>query len=281
MKKNSFDKIYKNVSHEQKEKLIRFRATHPVEHLSVAGADWEYITCGQGEEALLFLTGALGQGENAFQLIQAFQPEYRVVSPSYAPVTTMAQLVDGIVGILDSEKIRQAHVSGNSYGGMVAQCLVRLYPNRVDKLILSSTVVPKPELGKKIEKALIFLSLLPVGLIRTLFKLRFRKVLKGQEFWLAYIREILAAITKGDLIARYKVVADVAMNYIFSPEDLQDWPGSILILRGEDDPLVKAPEQEALKALYPKARVHIFHGAGHAFNPEKQASVVKDFLREG
>lgn len=280
MKKNTFDKIYKNVPQEQKERLIRFRATHPVEYLNVAGTDWEYISCGQGEETLLFLTGALGQGENAFRHIQAFEPEYRAIAPSYAPVTTMAQLVDGIVSILDSENIRQTHVSGGSYGGIVAQCLVRLYPDRVDKLILSATSAPKPELGKKIEKALKFLSLLPAGLIRTLFKLRFRKVLVGQEFLSAYIKEMLATLTKEDLVARYKVAADVALNYVFSPDDLQDWPGSILILRGEDDPLIKAPEQEVLKALYPQARIHIFHAAGHVFDPEEQASVVKEFIRE-
>jgi len=280
MKSNAFDKIYRDVPQEQKEQLIRFRATHPAKNLTAAGTNWEYLIGGQGEESLLFLTGFLGQGENGFRLILALEPDYRVVAPSYPSVTTIVQLVDGIVSILDSENIRQAHVFGGSYGGMVAQCLVRRYPDRVDKLIISFTGAPKPDLGNRIKKVLKVLSFLPTGLIRTLVKLKFRKLLAGQEFRLAYFNEMLAAITKEDLVARYKVGADFTLNYAFTPADMKDWPGSILIMQGEDDPLVKAPEQEALKVLYPHAQVHMFHGTGHVAEPEEQALVVKDFLRE-
>ena len=281
MKSNAFDRIYRDVPQEQKEQLITFRATHPAKNIAEAGTDWEYLSGGRGEEALLYLTGAFGRGENAFRRILALESEYRVVAPSYPSVTTMVQLVDGIVDILDSENIRQTHVFGSSYGGMVAQCLVRRYPDRVGKLILSATGAPKPDLGKQIEKVLKVLPFLPTGLIHVLVKLRFRKMLAGQEeFWLAYFNEMFATITKEDLVTRYEVAADFALNYAFTPDDLQDWPGSVLILQGEDDPLVKASEQEALKVLYPRAQVHIFHGTGHVAEPEELVLVVKDFLRE-
>ena len=286
MKSTAFDTIYLNVPQAEKEQLIRFRATHPVKNVTAAGARWENISCGRGEQALLLLPGALGIGEMAFQHILAFENEYRVISPTYpSTLTTMAQLVEGIVGILDAENVRQAHVLGSSYGGMVAQCLVRQYPDRLGKLILSHTGGPKPKRAGKNKKFIAALPFLPMGVWRALLRLVTRKVLSEapaqQAFWQAYSNEMIATMTKADLVSRYQVAIDFDENCTFARDDLVGWPGSILILEGEDDPLAEARERDALKALYPQAQVHTFHGTGHIASVaklEEYVSVVQAFL---
>src|SRR5207249_4261295 len=51
----------------------------------------------------------------------------------------MPTLAQFAAGILDAVGVRRAHVLGVSMGGMVAQQLAVLTPDRVDRLVLAST----------------------------------------------------------------------------------------------------------------------------------------------
>jgi len=52
---------------------------------------------------------------------------------------TMEIFASDVVGLMDFLKIQRAHVIGHSMGGMIAQNLVILYPNRVNKMVLINT----------------------------------------------------------------------------------------------------------------------------------------------
>jgi hypothetical protein len=57
-----------------------------------------------------------------------------------------------------------------------------------------------------------------------------------------------------------------------------------LILEGDNDPVAEVPAREALKAIYPGAKVHTFHGSGHVASIAKlpeYTGVIKAFLEEG
>jgi pimeloyl-ACP methyl ester carboxylesterase len=116
------------------EELREFRAAHPSKRVAVAGVNWNYTASGEGEEAVLILPGGAMVGEAGFTRIPAFEDRYRVIAPSYAPVSTAAELLDGLAGVLDTEGVQAAHVLGPSYGGLVAQCFVRRHPERVRSL---------------------------------------------------------------------------------------------------------------------------------------------------
>lgn len=98
----AFDGIYRKVPTEQVDRLKKFRLTHPYKQISVGKTKWEYITCGQGEQTLLLLPGALSVGESTFPFITAFENECRIIAPSYALSLTMTGLCRGL-----------AHISGN------------------------------------------------------------------------------------------------------------------------------------------------------------------------
>jgi len=284
----TLDRLYANVPHKEKDQLQRFRATHPVKHATVAGANWEYIACGHGAETMLILPGLLGIGEMSFHHILAFESEYRALAPTYPfDLTTVAQLTEGIAGILDAEGIDRAHVLGGSYGGLVAQCLVRRYPNRVSKLILSHTGGPKLERAEKNKRLIAVLRLLPMGVLRAMLRLATRKSLQDapeqRAFWVAYSEEMIARLTKADLIARYQIAVDFDATSRFTPDDLKNWPGRILILEGDNDPIAEAPAREALKAFHPQAQRYTFHGTGHVASIAKldeYVAVIKRFLRQ-
>lgn len=271
--------------------LRYFRATHTYKHLTVSGRDWQYLTGGDWDDrdVLLLLPGAPGLGEVAFQLIMRFERNYRVISPSYpAGAATVAELLDGIIAILDHEHVEMASIVGGSYSGMVAQCLVRRAPHKVAKLILDHTSAPSRARARTHRLYHAILALLPSVCIRALFQLGNRLYAMGktpeQLFWCSYFRyDVIAKLTKEDYLSRIRACIDFYERYSFEREDLSFWPGALLIIESDNDSYVPAKERAALRALYPSARVFTFRGTGHgawANQFETFFSLIARFLQE-
>jgi pimeloyl-ACP methyl ester carboxylesterase len=249
---------------------------------------WEYIVSGEGDEALLVLPGGAMVGEAGFTRIPAFEDHYRVIAPSYAPVSTAAELLDGLAGVLEAAGERAAHVLGPSYGGLVAQCFVRRHPERVKSLILANTAVPPRRLLWPAKAFLALLPFVPVGWMRTFRERTLARAFSGvpsvppedQAFWGDYQHGLVSRLTKAELRAMYRLGIDLMQSFQFSPDDLASWPGRVLILESDED--LVTPEQRAeLRSCYPQARVYTFRGAGHTpwmSHREEYLSVVKEFL---
>lgn len=271
------------------EEWRRFRAAYPSTGRRIADAPWEYIVCGRGDEALLLLPGAPGRGATSFQTILAFECDFRVIAPSYpAHLATVAQLVEGLAAILAAEGIRHAHVVGGSYSGLVAQCLVRRCPDLVQTLILSNTGVPKPGRARACGALLRLLPLLPFPLVRAGLRLGARlfvgRMPAGRAFWRAHFGELIAACTREDCASRLRVWRDCDRNAAFARDDLPGWRGEVLILEAAGDAVFAAAERAALRALYPRARVHTFAGGGHAAmlaRQDEEIAAIACFLRAG
>jgi deazaflavin-dependent oxidoreductase (nitroreductase family) len=276
------------IAAERWEELREFRDTHPLKHTNVAGVGWDYIACGEGKETLLLLPGGAMVGEAGFTRIPAFENRYRVIAPDYPRVSTAAQLLDGLAGVLDAEGVREAHVLGPSYGGMVAQCFVRRHPERVRSLILANTLVPPRRLLWPAKALQILLPLVPLGWLRALRERTLARAFSGvpsvpledQVFWRDYQYGLVSRLSKPELRAMYRLGIDLMESFRFAPDDLASWPGRILILESDEDLLT--PEQRAeLRRTYPQAEVHTFRGAGHTpwmSHREEYLSIVKEFL---
>ncbi|GAC1358176.1 MAG: hypothetical protein NVS2B12_17320 [Ktedonobacteraceae bacterium] len=281
--------------------LATFRATHTPKRCHVEytgyvdragqvkrmdsshGIDWEYFSSGYGKEALLLLPGVHGRGEMAFQHILQFEQGYRVISPSYpAHLTTVAQVVDGLAAILDVEQVETMYILGGSYSGMLAQCLVRVWPERVRAVVLDHTSSPSRHRARLHTLYRVLLTLLPLSLLRGLFSYSNQLAAPG-AFWQAYFARVIATMSKEDYLSRVRVCIDFYRNYAFTPDDLRAWSGRILIIEADNDWYVPARQRAALKALYPQARVYTFHATGHTAWANQFATfftVIAQFLQE-
>lgn len=287
----AFDEIYASVPPDQVARLKEFRRTHNYKRLLVGNTNWEYIACGQGKQALLSLPGALAVGESTFPLITAFENEYRIIAPSYALSLTMAGLCDGIARILEAERVEQVHLLGGSYGGLVAQYFVRQYPDKVLSLTLSHTFVLSAKYAKPLWIAGKLFPLLPQSLFVPILRLRLNKVLLSTlraarhpeaEFWRAYLNEAIASdLLKEVFVHQNGSLLDLARQPQFTPDDLKQWPGKVLIIESDDDPAVRSRDRALLRSTYPQAQVHTFHNTGHASSIIRRAetvSVMRDFF---
>ena len=288
----AFDEIYARVPAAQVARLKDFRRTHPYEQLIIGDTKWEYISCGQEEQTLLLLPGALSVGESMFPFISGFENDYRIIAPSYALSLNMTDLCHGLAEILEAKGIKRAHVLGGSYGGLVAQCFVRLYPARVRSLILSHTFVLTTNLAKPLWMASKLVPALPKALFAPLLKLRLNSLLLSKlraanhpeaEFWRAYMDEAIASnLMKEVFIHQNKALLELAQQPQFTPHDLEGWPGRVLIIESDDDPACSAKDRALLRSTYPKAQVHTFRDAGHASSILKRDevfSIIRSFLR--
>ncbi len=281
-----FDKIYRNVPQDQREEFRKFRSTHPYTELAVGNVLWNYISCGKGKETLVLLPGGFRFAEEWFRLITALESEYKIISPTYPALPTMADHMRGVAHILETEKADHVHVLGISFGGWLAQCFVRSYPDIVKTVMLSNTSGHGPS-AAQMRLALTLVPMYPDRAFRFGMKKGYLRLLtvpdSDREFWKAYIEEVTLNTTKNFILAQRKCFLDFTTNYTFSKDDLSDWPGRILILKSDNDQAFNKSAREALESLYPAAQVHTFHNAGHmplCNNPEEYVLVVRTFLKE-
>lgn len=265
-----------------------FLASHPLRYVEVAGARWPYIISGRGEETLLLLPGAPGRVEASFEYVGAFEQDFNVISVGYpAEMTTVNECLEGLASIMDTERIGRASVVGGSYSGLLAQSFVRRYPERTSRLVLSDTGVPRPGRVRKHLMYVALLLLLPMFVVRALWRVGAHMYLREMQtehrcFWRQYFGHVRNSITRRECINRLRTWIDFDRTSRFTPRDLDDWPGDVLILEAERDTTFPVWERRALRSLYPQAQVRTFPGGGHAASldrREEYIEAIRQFVR--
>ncbi len=222
-------------------------------------------------------------------LLEDLERSSRVIVPAYAAVPTMAELVKGAAAILDAEGIEHVDVMGSSFGGYVAQCFVRAYPDRVDRLILAMTGV-RHFVSRATPLYLLaqFMKVLPASAVRFMMWRLWSTLVttspEEQAFWLGLLREILTTqLSKANLVSVTEEIYDFSAHYHFRSGDLAAWPGKILILESDQDKAYSPTIRAETRAVYPQAYVHTFHAAGHTAimtSTDEFISAIREFLSE-
>ena len=248
------------------EKLRQFRARYPNKKVTIGGVQWNYRICGEGPRALLMLPGGLGN-DLAFGLVSELVSQFRVVYPAYPQLHKLADAVEGIAAILTAENIASVSVFGASTGGAVAQCFVRRYPGRVERLILSNTGVPTAHCigGRRAVNSI--LPMIPWPLLRVPLARGITKLLNApaadRPFWRAYAKELFTKhLTKAVVLANLRLQLEYQEKCHFSPDDLAVWPGQVFIVESDND-IFSAARRKAMLDTYPQAPVYTIHGGGH------------------
>jgi len=279
--------FYSDVPADQLEKFQAFRRDFPYIDVTLDGMTWSYLTGGQGEAPMLMLSGALVIPDISWTSIVNFAGRRRVIVPAYPPVKTMDALVDGIAAILKREKIEQAHVVGGSYGGFVAQVFVRRYPEMTRSLVLSHTLPPYAETAPRMRRSINMLRWMPMVMVRGVERRVFRSMMPERSDETAcllaiYDELVESALTKKDVMGILERTLDFSER-MFTPQDLSNWPGKVLMVFGENDPATPPEVRQKLESLYPGCQVHLFAGSGHTTSVTRQAEyldVIDGFLAQ-
>ncbi len=261
--------------------------------LKIRGVEWHYVTGGRGEQTVLLFHGAVGGAETMRWLAAAFEDEYRTVTPTVADVSTLEEVCDAASAILDREHVGRAVVFGGSFGGLVAQAFFRRRRSQVQDLVLLSTGAPSPVVGARTAWMTRLMRLLPFPLMRGMMRLEVSRHLDAPvpaehaaritEFRQKLDHYFEHTLTKRTLLSRVALGVDFNRNERYAPADSAGWPGRVLIVESDNDPMVTPEERRRLRETYPSAFVCTFPGAGHLIpllRLEELVGLVKAFLKE-
>ena len=243
---------------------------------------------GRGEP-LVLVAGLGGKGTSWRPFLSSAAERYRVLTfdnrgsgdaqPLAAPVA-IRDFAEDALGLLDFLGLARVRLVGRSMGGMIAQELALLAPERVERLVLVSTTGrADPHLASVFD---LWAQMAESGVAAGI---RHRNAL----LW-CLGRESLARSADVEAYLRARRGADRPLDYARQARACAEYDSlarldrivcPTLVVAGEDDRLTPAPHAEALAGAIRGARLCSIPGAGHLPYLEAPAlftSVVLDFL---
>jgi pimeloyl-ACP methyl ester carboxylesterase len=187
-----------------------------------------------------------------------------------APYLVKDMAADGI-GLLDALGIGKAHILGASMGGMIAQTIAALWPQRALTLVSIYSSSGRPGLPPGKPEALAMLTAQPEGpareqLVRHGMKLR---TVIGSPGYRTPEAELRAFVEKN--VDRRWYPEGAARQYLSiiasgdRVELLKTVKTPTLVLHGEDDPLLPVECGRDVARLVPGAEIQTWPGWGHDF----------------
>lgn len=249
----------------------------------------------EGDEAgppLLLLMGLGGSAaEWGEEFLDALRPHLRLIRPdnrgighsenraSEFDMETMAR--DGLA-VLDAVGLSQANVLGFSMGGMIAQQMALLAPDRIASLVLLSTHFGGSEVVPLQPRARVLFEKQPPGQSRQQYFERLFVQLTAEGFGERHVHE-----AQGFIAARVRnpVSLDIykhQLNSILSSDRSQSvttLPQRTLVLHGQEDPLIPVENGRNLAARIPQATLTELPECGHLPTWEQPQEVAEHMLR--
>ncbi|MBN2051271.1 MAG: alpha/beta hydrolase [Spirochaetales bacterium] len=258
------------------EEYAKFKELCPPEVLSTSRGEYICYSLGKGDPAVLLLPGGLADGEPFFSHLLALQPFGRIITLRYPYIGSIAGYVTSLGELLDQLNCPEVCVMGHSFGGILAQALVRSDPRRFTKVLLSHTTaadhrIPEEALKKRLgalKKAYRLIKVLPGFMVRKINAKKLDRITsmmreEEREFWVSYFRDKFDAKERRESLCMLKAMIDFGAHYRYSPEDLKGWAGEMLIIDSEGDNAIPRIERECVRRLYPRAERVTFEALGH------------------
>jgi len=194
----------------------------------------------------------------------------------------LQDMAQDVLGLMDALDLQSANIVGMSMGGMIAQTLAILHPERVRTLtsLSSSMWSLDPSLPSPTPEALeVLMNALPMnrnGFIAAAVKAW--QVIAGPHMPLAeeYLRDRARRIFERGVslpgLARQRAAIMASGS---RREALRSLHVPTLVLHGDADPLVRPAHGIATAETIPEAKLHIVKGMGHEVAPAAWSELIK------
>lgn len=195
-------------------------------------------------------------------------------------VYSMPQYAEDIVAFMDAVGLPSASLLAHSMGSMIAQTVAFSAPDRVEKLVLASTMThmhETPEDLRKVEEYTeLDLETMPAGEMQAAF-LPFPENCADREFPEGYF-STLRMVTGKALAAAWR-----SMSLTDNRNFLQFIKAPVLVFWGTEDGIFTEEYQEEVRRYLPHAQYVTLDGVAHEIPneaPERLAERTRTFLLE-
>ncbi len=260
------------VSATEAARFRRFLESHREAVVELNGKSVPYRSGGQGGRTLLTFAGGWGGTELAYDLALSFSVRNRVLVIDISAFDDPDQMAGGILAVIEREKAGQLVVVGQSLAGIIGQSFFRRHYPRIDGLVLTNTLWPRPERSKK-WVAMLF-AMLPLTLLKLLLRRKMTRLAAVEKAMPPEVQERrkFAMALLGCMVDGYwskKGMNNVLrLAFAFNERDgyaadsFPGWQGRALVVTSPDDPCY-ADAGFLMKSL-PNSQKHEFpSGFGH------------------
>ncbi|MBI5284395.1 MAG: alpha/beta fold hydrolase [Chloroflexi bacterium] len=258
----------------------------------VNGIELYYEVHGEGEP-LLLIRGLGGHLAEVPFLVESYRRHFRVIafdsrgcgrSDKPEEDYSIAGFADDTAALLDALGIAEAVVHGSSMGGMIAQELALLHPQKVRALVLACTTAGAAG------------GVAPA--METIQKMVRNQSLSGDEAiaagWeLGYSASYIAThsdemMARSRIAGQYAAPRDAYMRQVIAAakhntyDRLHQVTCPAMIIHGSADVMIPPANAHLLKQHIPHAELHILEGMGHGYELEAQEqsdALVIDFAQ--
>lgn len=235
----------------------------PRKSINFNNKEWTYLVGGQGEKTIFFAHGMGGSYYMWWQQYFDLEKDYKVISYELPRgVNSLEEASQGILAIVDAEKIDKFSIVGTSMGGYIAQYVVNKAPERIDKAVFSNTFPPDNDIKKRNSWRSFMVPYLPEIVIYYLRNFNFRKGMAATSSTPKLIEAYLCSVpfSKKSFRERYQIVTD-EFDFNKNKSAIDAIPK--LIVECDNDPLVRLNLREKMKETYPNTEVYDFGNEGH------------------
>lgn len=243
----------------------------------VRGIELAYTDAGRGP-AVVLLHGfpfdrSMWRGQ-----VERLSADFRVIAPDFrghggTTVTdgpsTMEELAEDVVALLDELNVSRAVVCGLSMGGYVALALYRAHPSRVRALVLADTRAKADTEDARRTREENARRALAEGMSpivdAMLPKLLSERARVGEPDVVARVREMMLGISPEGAAAALRGMA----RRRDQTDILSKIEVPVLVVVGSEDAVTPPSEAEAMHALIEGSRLRVIEGAGHVSNVER------------
>jgi pimeloyl-ACP methyl ester carboxylesterase len=270
-------------------------------YISIDNINARYWQMGNGGSSIILLHGGNGSIEFWLYNIPALAASHRVYAfdmvgsgkSDYPDRSySLADQAEFLRGFMAALAIDKATLIGNSMGGGVALEFTRLYPDRVDKLVLVDSMGFGKEisLGIRLITLPAVVSLLRPGrwMIPAMLKSNFDDSNRLPPEWIELRYKIFAILGRNRVILRlgqsnFNLAGVLPQVYRPILDSLPQISQPTLIIWGEFDRIIPVEHADIAAAGIPNSQLHIFPNCGHhpyLEYPAKFDRLVLDFMEK-
>jgi pimeloyl-ACP methyl ester carboxylesterase len=266
------------------------------------GQSYTYRAAGHGPLVVL-LHGIAGSSATWERVIPRLSAHHRVIAPDLLGHGESAKpggdyslgaYANLIRDLLETLGEKQGTVVGHSLGGGIAMQFAYQYPERCERLVLVSS----GGLGRDVH-AILRAAVLPgaelvlpwlsvaatrgIGTaVKALGRFGFRESADLAETWRSFT-SLEEPSARRAFLQTVRGIIDLGGQRVSATDKLYLAAGMpMLIVWGEDDPLIPVSHAHRVHEIIPASRLEIFSGAGHypyLDDPERFAGILLDFIQ--
>jgi len=217
---------------------------------------------------VVILSNALGTNRELWQAqLPALRPRFRVLRYEHRGRTSVGELAQDVVELMDASDVERASFCGLSLGGAVGMQLAVSAPDRVDRLVLACTTMRFPS-GYR-ERAAMVREQGTAPVVDLTLSRWFTSRFHDREPY----RQMLLDAPRDEYASCCEAIA--AWDF----RDLSEIRAPTLVVAGAEDPVTTPEQAEEIAAGIPHARLVVLPEAAHLANVE-QADAFNDVLVE-